>query len=126
MGMEKHTRQKDAIYRELSSRKDHPTADEIYVSLKTDFPNISLATVYRNLRNMAESGKINVLYTDASDHFDADIKPHYHLYCTECHRLYDLDIPFIPQIDSVARQNYDGKRNSYSLIYNGVCKNCSK
>lgn len=45
----KYSRQREAIKSFLMTRKDHPTADVVYHSLRADFPNISLGTVYRNL-----------------------------------------------------------------------------
>lgn len=118
------SKQRDAIYAELASRSDHPTAEQIYFSLKPEMPNISLATVYRNLRKLTEMGKIITLYTDTSDHFDATVKPHYHLYCTKCNRIYDLDMPLIPEIDVAAEQCEEGKINSYSLVFHGICRHC--
>lgn len=118
------SKQREAVYDELCSRNDHPTAEELYVSLKEAFPNISLATVYRNLRMLAEMGKVNILYTDTSDHFDATVEPHYHLHCRVCDRICDLDIPPIPEIDRIASASKEGTLESYTLMFRGVCKDC--
>lgn len=56
--MTKHSKQRDAIFENLRSRKDHPTAEEIYLSLKPAMPAISLATVYRNLAQLENEGLI--------------------------------------------------------------------
>ena len=53
MAAVKHSRQREAILTELRSRKDHPTAEELYLSLKPHMPNLSLGTVYRNLNMLA-------------------------------------------------------------------------
>ena len=44
------TPQRQAIMRYLISSHSHPTADEIYQALSPKFPNISVATIYNNLR----------------------------------------------------------------------------
>lgn len=44
------TPQRQAIIRYLIASHSHPTADEIYQALSPDFPNISVATIYNNLR----------------------------------------------------------------------------
>ena len=45
----KHSSQRDSILEFLKTRKDHPTADVVYMNVRKSFPNISLGTVYRNL-----------------------------------------------------------------------------
>ena len=55
----KYSKQREAIKTFLMSRKDHPTADQIYTAVREDHPNISLGTVYRNLAaNLPDSIKI--------------------------------------------------------------------
>ena len=54
----KNTRQKEIILDAVSHLKDHPTADEIYLYLKKDYPKLSLATVYRNLNQFVTDGRI--------------------------------------------------------------------
>lgn len=122
----RHSRQRDAVLQELCSRHDHPTAEELFVSLKKQFPSISLATVYRNLRVLTEQGKIITLKIDNSDHFDGNTKQHYHLYCTNCGRLYDLKMPMIPEISRAADSCSDCRIESYSLIFEGLCSSCLK
>jgi len=56
--MMKYSRQRAAILSFLRSRKDHPSAEFVYMHVKGDFPNISLGTVYRNLTQLADAGEI--------------------------------------------------------------------
>ena len=55
----KHSKQRDAFLRTLRRTKAHPTAYWIYEELKKEFPNISLATVYRNLKLALEMAGID-------------------------------------------------------------------
>ena len=69
----KYSRQRESIKACLMSRKDHPTADALYTSIREQFPNISLGTVYRNLNLLVELGEIRKLSCgDGTDHFDYD------------------------------------------------------
>lgn len=120
----RHSVQRDAIYNELCRQNDHPTADELYARLKTDYPNLSLATVYRNLRQLSDLGKVNILYTESADHFDGIVSPHYHFYCRECRRIYDADIPLIPEIVRAGERIGFGTIESYRLVFQGVCEHC--
>ena len=72
----KYSRQRESIKACLMSRKDHPTADALYTSIREQFPNISLGTVYRNLNLLVELGEIRKLSCgDGTDHFDYDTSP---------------------------------------------------
>ena len=72
----KYSRQRESIKACLMGRKDHPTADALYTSIREQFPNISLGTVYRNLNLLVELGEIRKLSCgDGTDHFDYDTSP---------------------------------------------------
>lgn len=57
----KHSKQRDSIKTCLMGRRDHPTADAVYMSIREEFPNISLGTVYRNLNLLVDLGEIQKL-----------------------------------------------------------------
>jgi Fe2+ or Zn2+ uptake regulation protein len=54
----RNTRQKAVVYQIVKSSHDHPTAEKIYERAKKEIPKISLGTVYRILKELAEEGKI--------------------------------------------------------------------
>ena len=60
-----YSRQREAIYRFLLHRKDHPTAETIYQHVRQEYPRISLGTIYRNLSLLEEAyamgGRLTVL-----------------------------------------------------------------
>lgn len=127
MPVERRSRQREAIYTELCHRYDHPTAEELYESLKEKNMDIGIATVYRNLRSMADSGKIKVLHTDNVDHFDATVEEHFHFYCRKCKSLTDL--PDFSHLDGAklmeqAQESSGLKVESMSLIFYGICEGC--
>ena len=54
----------------------HPTADEVYQSMKDEYPSISRATVYRNLNKMSDNGQaLKVRVSSGADHFDDTLRP---------------------------------------------------
>lgn len=126
MALEKKSRQRDALLENLASRTDHPTADELYFALRQQFPNISLGTVYRNLAQLSDNNTILKLTCGGADHFDYNTKQHYHLLCSDCNRLYDLDMPILDELDDEAQKHYDGQINYHRLIFYGICENCFK
>lgn len=123
----KYSRQREAIKDYLILHKNHPTADTVYHYIRGEFPNISLGTVYRNLSLLAERGEILKLSCgDGADHFDARTAPHHHFYCRLCHRVSDLELPDIEDMDFHASRYFDGQIEGHSLYFYGICRNCSK
>ena len=83
--MKNYSKQREAIKHELSKRRDHPTAAQIYESVRNTVPNISLGTVYRNLSELSESGEILCINVgDDREHYDFDNSVHLHLHCKKC------------------------------------------
>lgn len=123
----KHSRQRDLIKDFLMTRKDHPTADVVYMNVRQQDPNISLGTVYRNLTLLAEIGEIQRLRVgDGVDHFDADTSPHYHFVCSECGCVMDLKMDSIEGITEIAGANFDGYIAGHITYFYGVCGNCAR
>lgn len=121
--MKNYSRQREAIVRTLSATDSHPTAEEIRDEVKKTCPNVSLATVYRNLRMLSSEEDILVLHTgDGKEHYDANVFPHAHLYCSGCGRVYDvmLDVNQIASLRSI-RPMAD-----FELNYYGVCEGCAR
>lgn len=123
----KHSKQREAIKSFLSTRKDHPTADTVYMQVRETFPNISLGTVYRNLTLLADLGEIaRIRVGDGTDHFDPNTIPHYHFICQKCSRVIDLDFEHTDDIDLLANEQFDGKIDGHVTYFYGTCSNCIK
>ena len=109
------------------TRKDHPTADVVYMNVRQEYPNISLGTVYRNLTLLADMGEILRLRVgDGVDHFDADTSKHYHFICSECGQVIDLKMDNIDNIVDIAGMNFDGEIRGHVTYFYGICGNCQK
>lgn len=123
----KRSKQRDMIMAFLMGRKDHPTAETVYVNVRKQNPNISLGTVYRNLTLLADIGQIRRLRIgDGVDHFDADTSLHYHFVCTECGGVIDLEMESIEKINEIAGAGFDGTIAGHVTYFYGVCGNCGK
>lgn len=123
--MLKYSRQREAIKNFLMTRHDHPTADVVYSNVRTEFPNISLGTVYRNLTLLADLGEISRLRVgDGVDHFDADTHPHYHFVCNECGNVTDLETDGIDNVLEAASRNFEGLVQGHVTYFYGLCPHC--
>ena len=125
----KYSRQRESIKNYLMATKEHPTADEVYMNVKQEFPNISLGTVYRNLNLLTDIGEaIKISTPNGGDRFDGKLKPHNHFLCTKCGRLLDLelDMQSIDEVNRLAAENFDGVITSSSTLFYGECSDCIK
>ena len=85
----RYSRQREMILNEMKDRYDHPTADTLYADLREKEPNLSLATVYRNLNQLADLGTIRRMHTtDGKTRFDGTLAPHEHMHCVQCGRVW--------------------------------------
>ena len=123
----KYSRQREAIKEFLMTRKDHPTADVVYMNVRQEFPNISLGTVYRNLTLLSDMGELLRLRVgDGVDHFDATTTPHYHFICQDCGSVSDLDLSDMQTINEIAGKNFGGRIDGHVTYFYGACEHCAK
>jgi Fur family peroxide stress response transcriptional regulator len=86
------SRQRKAVLDTVCATREHPTAEMVYSALKEENPKISLATVYRNLNLLADTGDILKLSIPGRcDRFDGFTKEHLHLYCVSCGKIEDIE-----------------------------------
>ena len=124
MAIERKSRQRDAIINELCSRYDHPTAMDLYLTIREKIPNLSLGTLYRNLTQLEENGMVLRIPDGSTDRFDGNVNPHAHFKCLTCGNVYDLmnfEIESLTFSDEIIN-----KVTNYSLMAFGLCKNCNK
>lgn len=120
------TPQRHAILSYLLDSMTHPTADDIYRALETRFPNMSVATVYNNLKVFIEIGLVRELtYGDSSSRFDADMTDHYHALCEECGKISDFEYPPLTDVESIAAEQTGFRVRGRRLEVYGVCPECA-
>jgi Fur family peroxide stress response transcriptional regulator len=87
----KITPQRLAIYQELISSKEHPSASAIYEQIKKYYPNISLGTVNSTLLVFSSIGLAKVVESSGDPkRFDPDLEPHHHFRCVKCGKIIDF------------------------------------
>lgn len=120
------TPQRHAILEYLITSHSHPTADEIYKALEADFPNMSVATVYNNLRVFQNAGLVKELtYGDASSRFDFVTHDHYHIICDDCGKIVDFHHPGLEEVERLAAHVTGFTVNSHRLEVYGTCPECA-
>lgn len=129
--MKKYSKQRQLIYNSLKNRTDHPTVEQLYEDLKLEMPKLGIATVYRNLIELCESGEVIKLKSlNGPDRYDGNNIPHIHFECNKCNALYDI---FLNENDLKNMNNnindmsrlIGAKPEKYFLIITGECGNCT-
>jgi Fur family peroxide stress response transcriptional regulator len=121
------TPQRHAILEYLINSMSHPTADDIYKSLEGKFPNMSVATVYNNLRVFREVGLVKELtYGDASSRFDFVTTEHYHVICEKCGKIVDFHYPGLDEVENLAQHVTGFKVGYHRMEVYGICPECAE
>jgi len=119
------TPQRHAILAYLYQTNSHPTADEIYKALEGNFPNMSVATIYNNLKAFKEIGLVQELtFGDNSSRFEITKTIHYHVLCTECGHIEDLEYPCVSDIEALAEERTGFKVSYHRVEVLGLCPKC--
>tara|TARA_Y100000588_G_scaffold57710_1_gene55674 strand:- start:6710 stop:7081 length:372 start_codon:yes stop_codon:yes gene_type:complete len=100
----RYSHQRDTIRKIIYSTNSHPTADQVFIKAKKIIPNISLGTVYRNLKQLEKAGILQTIYDGNIIRYDWKTEPHNHLKCKICGDLIDVDMP-----DLIIQLNFEKK-----------------
>lgn len=123
----KHFRKRDAILTYLRSTKAHPSAEALFAELKTQIPDLSLGTVYRNLTLFKKQGlAMSVATVNGVERFDGNTQPHVHFICNDCDAVIDLEEMTIPDsLLQTAARCCGGTIQGCQLSFTGTCRDCS-
>ena len=114
---------RNSIYEYLCGTKSHPSAEMIYLDLRKNNPNLSFGTVYRNLKQLEETGRIiRVCTVNNRERYDADCSVHLHFACEKCGSVIDLMQSDITSILTACELAIGTKLR---CIY-GTCEMCSE
>ncbi len=125
--MQRYSKKRQAILDCLKNTVIHPTAEWIYGQLKPVYPDLSLATVYRNLDEFEKEGyAVSVGAFAGQEHYDGNVKPHPHAACVRCGRIYDLfSLPDTAKLTEAVSRETGITVTEASISFRGVCADCS-
>lgn len=123
--MRKQSHQRDLVLAAVKCTETHPTAAAVYDAVRRTAPNISLATVYRNLALLRDDGKLISFKTDDGvEHFDGRTEAHQHFKCLTCGNIYDAFLPPEQGLATQMEQSLGCRVEGYTLLFYGRCKHC--
>jgi len=118
------TPQREHVYSVLLEKRDHPTAEQVFIRAKNRMPEISMATVYNCLDALVECGLVRQVTLDrGATHFCPNMTEHCHFYCDACQGVFDLQLPqdseWLPMPKGFRAEKFD-------IAIHGRCPECSK
>ena len=104
---------------------DHPSADMIYQALLPAFPNMSLATVYNNLKVLIDEGFVSELKVrnDTTTYYDFMGHQHLNVICEKCGRIADMDLD-LPDVQQEAADQTGYQITKSQMVVYGICPDC--
>ena len=116
----RYSKQRETIHHIIVNTKSHPTADWIYQESKKKIPNISLGTVYRNLKQLTEQGVIRTIHDGSLARYDWNKDPHDHMKCTSCGSMVDIELPN-DDLKKMVKNQHDFEVSDVEITLIGKC-----
>ncbi len=116
------TPQRQQVYDVLLQKRDHPTAEEVFIRAKKKMPEISHATVYNCLDALVKSGLARQVTLDrGATRFCPNMHEHGHFHCDACGTVFDVDLPAqaIPLPKGFKADHFD-------IAIHGICPDCDR
>ena len=119
------TETRKAVIDFIIQSHDHPSADMIYQALLPAFPNMSLATVYNNLKVLIDEGFVSELKVrnDTTTYYDFMGHQHLNVICEKCGRIADMDLD-LPDVQQEAADQTGYQITESQMVVYGICPDC--
>jgi Fe2+ or Zn2+ uptake regulation protein len=120
------TAQRRAIYSvfadaaSVDSSNAHLSAEEVFDQARLQLPELSRATVYNALGELAEVGLLGLVEGPGPRRYDANVMPHHHFRCHDCHELHDVELNHV----EVTLRERGYRVESSHVLLEGICPGC--
>jgi len=119
------TPQRVELVRLIATSEGHPSAAQLHAKIKTKFPTMSHATVYKTLALLKEMKQVLEIDLRGDSHYDGNRPaPHPHLICMKCNKIVDGEMDLDPS--SVRRlEETSGYQIVHpQIVFYGLCPDC--
>jgi len=126
IGQIRNTVQRVWILAAVKSLHNHPTMEEVFQEVRRQHPGVGRATVYRNLLQFAEEGRIRSVVMPVSPmRYDGNTKTHYHIKCRQCGEILDIDSDLEDILKSGIKAPKGVAIETYDVLCGGLCPPCN-
>ena len=121
------TRQRRAVVTCLERFDDFRSAQEIHALLRDGGERVGLATVYRTLQALADSGEVDLLRSEEGEalYRRCSGSHHHHLVCRTCGRTVEVEGPAVERWAGAVAQEHGFRDVSHTLELFGTCRDCA-
>ena len=123
----KITKQRRAVLESFLAIDEHISADDLYKIVSEKEPKIGLATVYRTLALLTQSGLAEELdFGEGQKRYEHKYEHshHDHMICTKCGRILEFQNPLIEKLQEDVAHEHQFKMTSHNLDLFGLCSDC--
>lgn len=126
----KYTKQREIVLKILYHSDTHFTPEALYMEVKRREPslNVGIATVYRTLNLLEESGMVTSLsFGTAGKKFELANKPHHdHLICKNCGKIVEFENSIIERQQALIAKEHKFKLTGHLMQLYGICEACNQ
>ncbi len=123
----KITKQRRAVLEAFLGSKEHVSAEDLYKIVSAKEPKIGLATVYRTLALLTESGLAAELdFGDGQKRYERNYEQghHDHMICTQCGKIIEFHNSLIEKLQEDVAREHGFEMTTHKLDMFGICKDC--
>lgn len=121
------TSQREKILEFLLAKNDHMTIQDICNELND--PNVSQATIYRNLKLFLKLGLVNRVNINSADYYemsDQEENSHFHLTCKKCNKIIEIKDISAKNIEALIEEKFGFKVTKSDIVFKGICSACKE
>ena len=120
------TKQRREVYDALMTRRDHPTAVDVFTRVKAKMPSISLATVYNCLETLTECGLVRHVNLDrAPSRYCPNLEDHGHFFCDSCGVVLDIPLKKNMRLEETLEVPANTVVSHHEVSLRGLCPSCA-
>jgi Fur family peroxide stress response transcriptional regulator len=122
------TPQRLAVLRILAGSEEHPSVEDIYEKVRSEFPTTSLATIYKTVALLKSLNEVLELgFPDGSNRYDGNKPfPHPHVICVRCRKIMDPELVSLDDLKNEISKKTGFKIQHHRLDFFGMCQECQK
>ena len=123
----RYTPEREAVVREIFSRHDHFTVEEVYLALYKKRRHISRASVYRTLPILVDAGLVAPVFQEAGQtryEHTYGHEHHCHLRCLVCGRVVEFSEPALDMVEKRLAREQGFSISGHKLEVTGTCPSC--
>jgi len=121
----KHTRQRRLIATVFFREEGHISIEELCAKVRKLDKRISVATVYRAMRLLAESGLVQARnFSGGHTCYEVAGAHHDHLICTQCDSIVEFEDRQIESLQAAVARQHGFFILSHKMEIYGLCKDC--